>query len=499
MQYLAGFNGDVIPWARATAQVGWLNNTNGTLAYVHPGMKNGVIPGGTGERMIFRPEQHSPTITAMQSRGTLSQWQKHVARPCVGNPILVGVFCLPFAGPLLKAARTETGGIHLYGRSSRGKTTAAQVAASVFGCGADPSDAPEQAYMQRWNITTNALEGLAAAHNDGLLVLDEIHTCNTKDFGRVVYNLAGGRGKAAFDKDRSLRPQRTWRALILSTGEISSRQKIEESGAKARAGQLLRLIDLSTGDEIIREAHGASSTDFVYGLKQVCGTYYGTAGPAFIEKLALGFRTEYALQGYVGAELDRWTNDLTPPNASPEQRRGLRRLALAGVAGALARELGVLPFDEGEIKEAISVLADLWHLDSAQVPDNVRGLQAIQGFMQRHAARFRGAMDNGTSTIRDLAGYTTADCYLFTPEGLQEACGGFDSGEVAKELDRRGLLFKNDPGRLQSKHTICFAGTHKRLRLFAVRHTVLEKDFLRETQPSTDPGTNGTSGADAAT
>jgi uncharacterized protein (DUF927 family) len=103
------------------------------------------------------------------------------------------------------------------------------VGASVWGCGADPADAPEAAFIRKWNSTANALEGLAAAHTDGVMILDELQSCAAKDFGSVIYNLFGGQGKSAMDASRNLKKQRAWRILSLSTGEISSKQKIEET------------------------------------------------------------------------------------------------------------------------------------------------------------------------------------------------------------------------------------------------------------------------------
>ncbi len=48
---------------------------------------------------------------------------------------------------------------------STGKSTVLRVASSVWG-GFD--------YLQSWRATSNGLEGIAAAHNDSLLCLDEI-------------------------------------------------------------------------------------------------------------------------------------------------------------------------------------------------------------------------------------------------------------------------------------------------------------------------------------
>lgn len=73
----------------------------------------------------------------------------------------------------------ESGGFHFRGSSSSGKTTALHLAASVFG---QPSR-----YIRLWRTTANGLEGLAALHNDSLLILDELSQADPKEAGEAAY------------------------------------------------------------------------------------------------------------------------------------------------------------------------------------------------------------------------------------------------------------------------------------------------------------------------
>jgi putative DNA primase/helicase len=72
---------------------------------------------------------------------------------------------MAFASMLLHPANMESGGIHLVGLSSSGKTTVLRVAASVYGA---------SNYLHRWRATTKGLEALAALRCDTLLILDEL-------------------------------------------------------------------------------------------------------------------------------------------------------------------------------------------------------------------------------------------------------------------------------------------------------------------------------------
>ena len=89
-----------------------------------------------------------------------------------------------FAGPLLDVVGEPSGGFHLRGNSSIGKTTALDLAVSVWG---NP-----QKVRRTWRSTINAMEGLAMVSNDNVLTLDELGQVDAKDAGETAYMLANG-------------------------------------------------------------------------------------------------------------------------------------------------------------------------------------------------------------------------------------------------------------------------------------------------------------------
>ena len=148
--------------ARCVTKIGWYQNV-----FVFP---DHVI-GETHEPVIYQADN---PVNHYQQSGTLVDWQKNIASLCAGNSRLVLAVSCAFAALLLHPAGMESGGLHLVGESSSGKTTALKVAASVFGA----SD-----YLQRWRATTNGLESLAALHSDTLLILDELAQVDPKEAG----------------------------------------------------------------------------------------------------------------------------------------------------------------------------------------------------------------------------------------------------------------------------------------------------------------------------
>lgn len=459
---------------RAVDSLGWLSDKHGALAFVLPDR----VISQSAETCVFQPEQYAPTVRTMTQSGTLKEWQQHVAAYCTGNPLLLFGLCASFAGVLIKPAGMDSGGFHIWGRSSGGKTTTGQVAASVWGCGADPADSPEQSYIRRWNATANASEALAAAHNDNLLVMDELHTCGAKDFGALIYNLMGGQGKAALRSDRTMRASRSWRVLVISTGEISAKAKIEEHGKAAKGGQLLRLIDLCIPNgSAIQDTQGQTPDAFARQLKRNCTDYYGSAGSAFLDALVGNASSAHELRSVVRKMVQKSAEELTPDQAEQEQRRAIQRFALVQTAGLLASRLGIIPQQPEQVCEAIQYVRDIWIGEHRGISDQARAVHSVREFILTHGSRFRDANNDAGAKIHSLAGYRdqTRNLWLFTDSGFKEACGGHDPKEVAKELSDSIFLFKNDGVRLKSKHRINGMGDGQ-IRLYAVKGEMLNDD-----------------------
>ncbi|KPW95622.1 DUF927 domain-containing protein, partial [Pseudomonas syringae pv. coryli] len=212
--YLGGF--DSAQRARLVTRLGWHDS-----AFLLPEQQVGIH----SEHLHFY--EAGSQLPPISEAGTLEQWQEQIGALCVGNHRLAFVVGVAFAGPLLHMLGHESGGFHLYGDSSGGKTTHLQVAASIYG-------GPR--LVRSWRSTDNALESIAAAHSDGLLVLDEIGMCDPRIIGETVYMLGNGTGKArANDRGQAGRQVQEWRLLFLSTGEKTLAHHMAEANKELKA------------------------------------------------------------------------------------------------------------------------------------------------------------------------------------------------------------------------------------------------------------------------
>lgn len=267
--YLQGF--DSTQRARLVTRLGWHNN-----AFLLPDRQVGQH----GEHLHFYDA--GAQLPPINESGTLAQWQSQIGALCIGNHRLAFVVSTAFAGPLLHLLGHESGGFHLYGDSSGGKTTHLQVAASVYG-------GPR--LVRSWRSTDNALESIAAAHSDGLLILDEIGMCDARIIGETVYMLGNGTGKArANDRGQAGRSVQEWRLLFLSTGEKTLAQHMAEANKELKAGMEVRMLavpanaskGLGMFDTLCGFEDAAALSD---ALKLRVSKFYGTPLTAFLEAL----------------------------------------------------------------------------------------------------------------------------------------------------------------------------------------------------------------------
>ncbi len=341
--YLQGY--DSAERARLVTRLGWHGD-----AYLLPDRQIGA----SAEHLHFY-EAGTP-LPPISQAGSLEQWQQQIGALCVGNHRLAFVVCVAFAGPLLHLLGAESGGFHLYGDSSGGKTTHLQVAASVWG-------GPR--FVRSWRSTDNALESIAAAHSDGLLVLDEIGMCDPRIIGETVYMLGNGAGKArANDRGQSGRPVQEWRELFLSTGEKTLAQHMAEAHKELKAGMEVRLLavpaDAGQGLGLFEALHGfedaAALSD---ALKARAGKFYGSPALAYLSALC----DPVKLRGYVSvvrSTVERFATEALPAGSGGQAQRAAARFGLVAAAGELATSLGVTGWPDGTATNAARVCLHAW-------------------------------------------------------------------------------------------------------------------------------------------
>ena len=442
-----------------------------------------------GRRYVFQSE--AGMEDTFRRHGTLAEWQTEVAALAVGNSRFGFTIACALAGPMLRLAGLESGGFHLRGDSSMGKTVALRVASSVWG---------RPTYMQRWRTTSNALEATAVQHCDATLILDEFGQLEPREAGSVAYLLANEQEKGRSTSRGFARKKRTWRLLFLSSGEVTLADQMNEAGQRTRAGMEVRMVDIPMdagagmgGIEVLHNMAGAG--ELAESITAASAKHYGTAGRAWLE-WACEHHAELParLQGLI----ERYRAALVPEAASEQVRRIGSRFALVAAAGELATEAGITGWLEGEALQAVRQCFNAWlgargHLDNGE---DAAMLRQVRSFLELNGegrfAWWHRAMDDHTPKTLNRAGFrrllgddgkpiksdsdhhreygdkiSASDAeraqvdYIVLPEVFaREVCKGYDCRAVAKLLQRRGHL-QGEGDRLQSRQRLPGMGGDK--------------------------------------
>ena len=309
-----------------TNKAGWHDG-----AYILPSGEI-IQPDKQGGKVIYHGDKSQ--AAAYQPSGSLEEWQREIAQYAAGNSRLCLALGVAFAAPLLPLIKAESGGFHLYGDSSDGKTTAALVSLSVW---ANPEDT-----KVTWKGTSHGFDNLAAARNDGLLVLDEISQAKRNVIGDTVYSVMNGTNKIQGAKDGGNRALSRWRVLLLSTGEKTPEAILRET-EDWNAGHATRLPSIPAFARygIYDTLHGhAGGAELSEHLQQAAAHHHGTAGRAFV--CLIDENTPAQTKERINAFMAT-----LPELGSGQARRVALRFALVAAAIELATPVTGLPAGVG--------------------------------------------------------------------------------------------------------------------------------------------------------
>nr|WP_243187032.1 DUF927 domain-containing protein [Clostridium muellerianum] len=211
----------------------------------------------------------------IKPKGSSKAWLNMINKEVVGRPSLELALAIGFSAPIVGFIANELGIesplIHLYGDSSKGKTTALMLAVSAFG---SPS-INETGLITTWNTTTNAMHGSLGGNTGIPVVFDESSMSGKNDFTNVIYSLTAGLDKERMDKEGNIRSRKSWNTTIGSTGEHSIFVKSKEN-----TGTRMRLFEFENVDW----TEDAEHTD---RIKEIVISNYGHYGIRFVRALII--------------------------------------------------------------------------------------------------------------------------------------------------------------------------------------------------------------------
>jgi uncharacterized protein (DUF927 family) len=469
-------NAPVARMVRCVPRVGWYGDI-----FVLPDCAIG--PEGC-EEVLYQPPHDASHHWKV--RGTLEEWLVQVGRFCSGNSRLLLAASCGFAGPILGLVEAESGGLHFYGDTSTGKTTALVVGGSVC-CGGG-----KIGFAQTWRTTINGLEATAEAHNDGTLFLDELAQVDPREAADTAYLLANGQGKARMTRSIGARKKLQWTELFVSTGELTLAEHASSAGKKVKGGVEVRLInieaDAGQGLGLFEDLHGiAAPEQLANQLKAAALRCYGTPLRAFLRRLV---QDRAAIERRVRELRASFIRANVPPGATGEVKRAADRFAVIAAAGELATQWGITGWRDGEATAAAKrCFLDWLRLRGTTGASDVEaGFRQVRAFIVANGpCRFQPignpvretAGGEGSPPVRERVGFRRWNSeideteYLIFPDAFKnEVCKGQSSRAVLQELAKRTLLVR-DGQNMTIKARLPEVGN---VRVHCIRGAILEGD-----------------------
>lgn len=405
-------------------------------------MPDGDIIGTPEIPVLFNGR--SSAASGYTTRGTAESWRDSVANLANGNYSMMTGVAAALAAPLIGLAGADGFGIHFYEQSSAGKTTTANVAASLYG---NPD-----VLRLTWYGTALGLANEAAAHNDALMPLDEIgQGADPVEVYKSAYALFNGTGKLQGAKEGGNRELKRWRTVAISTGEVDLETFIAGAGRKAKAGQLVRLLNIPLSKAIHFHAH-ESGKHHADALKDAYQSHHGAAGRAWVQWLA--DHQQDAVNAVREAEA-RWRGIIPADYGEQVHRVGAR---FAILEAALMAGRVITGWDEQTCRDAIQYSFNAWIREfGTGNKEHQQIIEQTEAFLNAHGlSRFAPfPYDPGSLPIANLAGYRQkggheADpvvFYTFPAAFEKEIAQGFNAKMFAEVLKNAGMLTPPNTGR----------------------------------------------------
>lgn len=393
------------------------------------------------DELLFHSDNKSPYTVS----GSFEEWQK-LSQLIEPHALAVLAFSSAFSGQLVLPLGAESGGFHLYGSSTDGKSTITKASCSIWG---NPKH-----ISKSWRTTDNALENEAELRNDSFLNLDELRQAAPKAVSDIVYMLTGGQGKARSTKAGKNRDTKQFSLMYTSTGEVTLEEHLRRGSIELDAGLLLRFAhipsDAGKGYGVFDCInYGTAPQDIGNRINELASQHYGHAGIKWLEYLT---QDKDAVMQQAQVLLDSFIEQHSQIK-NGQANRVLRRFALVATAGELATLAGITGWMKGRAFEAIAHCFNTWlgNLGHGENMEETKSLEHIKAFFEA----------NGTSRFEDITRIRQADgdmlrqrihnrvgyydpkykVYLVSPIMFKkEMCIGMNEASVKKALIKYGWI-----------------------------------------------------------
>lgn len=203
---------------------------------------------------------------SVSEKGNYEAWKAEMKKLRANSRTLRFMMASSFASPLVKLFQINPFVVHLWGKSSNGKTVAQMICASIWG---NPAKGK---LLSSLDSTKVASERLCNFLKNMPLILDELQITKTKykTYDTLIYELTEGKGRDRGTVDGGLTETTEWDNIIIVSGEEPITNSSSKEGVKNR------VIEIEENEKIVE--NGNEVVNLILNN-------YGFAGKEFIESI----------------------------------------------------------------------------------------------------------------------------------------------------------------------------------------------------------------------
>jgi putative DNA primase/helicase len=382
---LEAANSYIIPHASTSSHLGWQGShgckgflwgrqwiqPDGTLA---PAPDLDTLPPNQWPEdcLIFRGPSggDGQLADAYRAHGSLDAWIKAVEGLQAYPKAMMAVYSA-FVPPLLEILDCDNFVIDWSNRTSTGKTTLLRAAGSVWG---NPDERAAASVLASWDATQVFIERASGALSGLPVLLDDTKRAKKPaDVAGALYTVANGRGRGRGNKT-GIDQTRSWRTVLLSTGESPATSFTQDGGARMRC---LSVRGLPFG------LHDEATRKLVVDLDMAVKCNYGHAGPLFVQWL---LQQRASWPDFRAAYRDKVTQYA---NAVQDDAAG--RLAIYAAAVYIAAELVHLALPvPWQHQDPMTTLWSAIVAEASDAAGEERALRDVMSWAYSHAEAFYG-------------------------------------------------------------------------------------------------------------
>ena len=267
---------------------------------------------GTDETVTFEGKGPGDFdyFQALKPKGSLEKWIKTIKKYCLPYKFVMFNLYKSFSVSLYREFNIQKSFITNYSRkTSSGKTTNNQVAASIYGN-------PAKLILQWQFVTHVGIEQIANLFNGIPIFLDDAHNADKNKVAEIIYIVNHGLGKARGNKTGGLQRTPTWITVLFSTSERILLEETKKEGAEARMWDFDVLPfdkedDVETGEltrtikRDVHENYGVAIAPFrdhieTLGNERLMGRY-NDAYKLFSSKVTKGGKAHRQIENWAAA------------------------------------------------------------------------------------------------------------------------------------------------------------------------------------------------------